>query len=338
MSRLSFALFLACVALLGWGCHPADHGGSHAADAFEAAKDAAESAYKDAESFDEKLEIARGFLTSYPESEDTGEVLELIGGDALEAGRPEAAYELADAVLTRIEDPKVELQVKMKIAALHGKTGRQDELAGLAAELAAGHELRYRELYPLMEAAVEAQAWELAIEQAETSLAFATAEAYKEDSPDVSDADAAKYGERRIAYSLANKGWAQFNLGRAEEAFESFESAKDSSVYNFLGVDDTPLTRYWGQALLRQGEAVEAMELLATEAIFGSASEALDVYREAYSACHDGADGFDEHLWDTRRQRARAIPDFELPDYDGGTVAFADFKGDVVLLAFWFPT
>ena len=35
---------------------------------------------------------------------------------------------------------------------------------------------------------------------------------------------------------------------------------------------------------------------------------------------------------------AREMPDFALPNYDGETVHFADFKGDVVLLAFWFPT
>ena len=105
-----------------------------------------------------------------------------------------------------------------------------------------------------------------------------------------------------------------------------------------LGVDATPLHRYWGKALLEEGEAEEAMELLAGEALFGNGSDALDAYREAYTACHDGEDGFEDHLWDLRMEKARAMPDFALPNYDGETVSFADFKGDVVLLAFWFPT
>ena len=32
------------------------------------------------------------------------------------------------------------------------------------------------------------------------------------------------------------------------------------------------------------------------------------------------------------------FPAFELPDYEGNNLDIAQFKGDVILIAAWFPT
>lgn len=334
-------VLLACLALAaGLACRRDAPRSADAPDdgGYQEAVEAVRDAYTGAATFDDKLAIARDFFERFPQAEDAADVVGAVAHDALEAGRPEAAHALIDATLARVEDPEVAFRVRMQLVDLYAKTGEKAKLRALVGELAAARELRYRDLYPIVEAAVTAEDWELALDESEASLAFATPAAYKEDSPDLSDAEAAKLGTRRVAYSLAFKGWAQYNLGHPEEALATFQTAKASTDFSPLGVDATPLHRYWGQALLRQGQATEAMEMLAPEALFGAGPEALDAYREAYAACNDGDGGFDEHLWQERLARARELPDFTLPDYDGGTASLSDFAGDVVLLAFWFPT
>ena len=334
---------LTCLALLGTlACQPAvqDEQAARAAGstAYEEAKEAAENAYKAAASFDEKLAIARGFLAQYPDTEDTTDVLRLIGGDALEAERPEAVFELLSRTLERIEDLDSRFQVRLQLADLYARAGRKDELRALAAELTGQRELTYRDHFAIAEAAVTAEDWTLAIEHSDASLALATPEHFKQDSPEVSDADAQVYGTRRAAHSLANKGWAQYHLGRTEEAFATFCQAEESTDYNLLGVDSTALHGYWGRALADQGRPEKAMELLAAEAVFGSRPEGLEAYREAYASYSGGEDGFEDHLWELRLSQARPVPEFALPNYAGETVRLSDFAGDVVLLAFWFPT
>jgi hypothetical protein len=43
-------------------------------------------------------------------------------------------------------------------------------------------------------------------------------------------------------------------------------------------------------------------------------------------------------LWATRNELAPTIDDFELADYQGTPHRLSDAAGDVILLAFWFPT
>lgn len=332
---------LACLALLfGLGCRyePAQPDAATDDEGYQAAVEEARGAYMAAETFDEKLAIARGFLERFPQAEDAASVVGMVAGAAVEAGRADAARELIDATLARLEDPETAFQVKMQLVDFHAKTGNKEALRALVAELGKERDLGYRDHYPIIEAALTAEDWELALAHSEASLAYATPAAYKEDSPDVSDAEAEKLGTRRVAYSLAFKGWAEYNLGRTEEAFASFREARESTDFSPLGVDSTSLHRYWGKALVAEGKATEAMDLLAAEALYGAGETALGAYREAYAACHDGEDGFEEHLWEERLARARKLPDFALPNYDGEIVSLADFAGDVVLLAFWFPT
>ena len=345
MARRCFPL-LTCLALLAFlGCREtaqeeplAEAAVLSGAESFDEAKEAAQSAYRATESFEEKLAIAGEFLERYPDTDDTPSILGMVGRDALKAENPDAVFELARSTLERIKDADNRFQVRLQLAGLYGRAGRQEELRALVSELGEARDLRYRDHYAIIEAALEAEDWELAVEHSDASLAYASPAHYKEDSPELSDAEAQEAGTRRVAYSLAYKGWAQFNLGHKDAAFESFRRAKESTDYNLLGLDATPLHSYWGRALLAGGEAEEAMEVLATEALFGRDKAGYEAYRQAYAACHEDEDGFEEHLWAMRRREAREVPDFTLANYDGQDVSLSGFQGDVVLLAFWFPT
>ncbi len=342
-------LLPACLALLvSVGCQQAGYEESQVADAsgdgtdenaaLEKAVEEVFEACSNAETFDEKLELVQGFLAEHPETEYTDDALGVIAREAVEAEQPEAAYKLFDEYLAKIEDEDVRFDTQLALASLHGSSGKIDELKALTAQLSEEHGLRYRDHIRIMDTAIEAEVWELLLDQAEASAAFTTAEAYKKDSPEVSDGLAAKYGGRRLAYTAAYKGLALAKLGRTEDALATFEQGAPHTLYSAVGVDHTPLHRYWGEALLESGDAVAAMEHLATETLFGSSDDARETYKLAYSACHDNDEGFEEHLSDLRRKKARTLEGFSLKSYDGETVDYASFKGDVVLLAFWFPT
>ncbi len=101
-----------------------------------------------------------------------------------------------------------------------------------------------------------------------------------------------------------------------------WEADNRKTTYHLASVDDTPLHRYWGRTLLFHGNADAAME----------------TYREAWIAIHGNEEGLLEDLNQKRPEYARPFPSFELPDYEGGTLSVAQFQGDVILVAAWFPT
>ena len=43
-------------------------------------------------------------------------------------------------------------------------------------------------------------------------------------------------------------------------------------------------------------------------------------------------------LFAVRKALGRKVPEFTMYDYEGNPVSYSDAKGDVTMLAFWFPT
>ncbi|MGB3563298.1 MAG: hypothetical protein WBC09_09620 [Thermoanaerobaculia bacterium] len=307
--------------------------------AVEKAAEEADKAIDATENPEEKLAIALDFLDRYPVSEDTGTGFldSAVYWLVEDLDRPEEAYELVEGILSQVEDPDTKLEVQMNLAILHSKTGRTAELEELALVMAREHDFQYTDYYQVMEMATRAEAWELAVDQAEASLAFATPEAYQSQYPDMTAEESEQGGHRRVALSSAYKGWAQANLGRAEEAVATFAAAAPSTSYSFLGADDTPLHLYWGKTLLLQGDAKGALEKLEVEAIHGDA-EAGEVFRQAWIAANGGEAGLEERLWTLREEKAKPLPEFTLTDYDGNSLRSSGFAGDVMVVVAWHPT
>jgi len=182
----------------------------------------------------------------------------------------------------------------------------------------------------------------VADEDSLAALEIATPDAYQADYPDreFSDQDLAERVQRRQATALAYDGWATYNKGDTELAFERFAAANDIGSVSYLGVPNTPLYTFWGRAALAEGDFDSAIEMLGAEAAFGNDGSGAEVYlREAYAAKNSDEDAFDEFLWATRSELATTVNDFKLLDYEGNEISMADVStGKVTLLAFWFPT
>ena len=306
--------------------------------ALEIETDAFWDALEASENSEEQVALAREFLDEHPGSEHTGDVLSsLIGSLVDELGREDEAYEIFTEALARVSDPEARFEAQKQMAVLHAKTGRIEELGALALALEEEYELEFTDYLEFMETAIEAEAWELAIQQSDASLVLANADAFRAQWPDIEAEDAEAWGRRREAFSAAHKGWALENLGFHEEALQTFADNADKTTFSFLGVDDTPLHLRWGMSLVRQGRPEEAMELLAREALYGTA-EAREAFAEAWALGRGSVAGLEEHLWSLRQSLAVQLPRFALTDYEGRTVDTADFAGKVILVAAWFPT
>lgn len=342
-----FLILIACLTLLAsLGCGPgtqeeATGPAEEAADQeLEKAIKETVDAYGEADTAEEKVRIVRDFLDRYPDTEYTSDALDIAIADMTgELDHPAGAYDLVRTVLAKVEDPERQFKVKVRLAVLHGKTGKLDELRSLLAELAAEREFDYYDHQAIIETAVEAEAWELVLEQSEASLALATPEAFKADNPDMEDEKKiARYGKRRRGNSLAHKGWALVNLERTDEGLATFREAQESTTYSYVGFAETPLYRYWARTLMKQGDVDGAIELVTRDALYSRQDNREDLLRQAYVAKTGNDEGFDEYLWERRLELAKPFDFFALPNYNDETVDLADFKGDVMLLSFWFPT
>jgi tetratricopeptide (TPR) repeat protein len=260
-------------------------------------------------------------------------------GDEMED--PEGAYSLLAETLTKNTDPESRYQIGMAMFPLAVETGATMDLGAVAEELAATRELKFTEMIDVADTAIDHDQWGVGATYAEMALSKATPEAFLADYPDddYTQEEAAAKAVRRKAMSLADLGWAQWNLGQTDEAMATFEEAAPLRTVDYVGAADTPLDYYRGRAMLASGDAAAAMELLAPGAIMGSDKDAMAVLREAYAEKNGGNDGFDEWMWSQRETLAKAVDGFTLADYEGNPQDFSALSdGKVTLLAFWFPT
>lgn len=323
--------------------------GACSKDASEDAVDPVEQAWTEfraavgeLETTEEKLPLIQAFMREHPDTDHAGMLAGAVAyyqGDEMED--PEGAYALLGETLEKNTDPESRYQIGMAMFPLAMETGETMDLGAVAEELAATRDLRFGEMIEVADTAVAHDQWEVGVTYAEAAMGKATAEAFLADYPDddYTAEEAAAKADRRKAMSLADLGWAQWNLGQTDEAMVTFEEAAPLKSVNYVGAADTPIDYYRGRAMLASGDADTAIELLAPGAIMGSDKDAMAVLREAYAAKNGNHDGFDEWMWSQREGLAKAVDGFTLADYEGNTQDFAALSdGKVTLLAFWFPT
>ncbi len=339
MSRRATILTLCVLVGLAGACAKQEQATTPAEEAFGALR----TAWSEAETSEAKTQLAEDYLAQFPDTEHSGSMAGAIvyyRGHDMED--PEGAYEIVSAALEQIEDPEQRFGVSMELLGLSDSVDVPLDIAVVAIDLGAVRPLTYSEDISVVETATDLEEWAVADEHALGALELATPEIYRADYPDreFTDEEVASRVGRRKALALAYDGWALYNLGDTELAFERFEAADEAKSLTYLGVPNTPLYEFWGRAALGEGRYDRAIELLGMETLFGEDGSGAEPYlREAYAAKNGDDDGFDEFLWATRSELATSVDDFELLDYDGNPVKLSDVgDGKVMLLAFWFPT
>lgn len=299
-------------------------------------------AYGELEATEDKIELIESFVRKHPDTKYAGM---LAGGVAYyrgeEMGDPGGALALLDATLDLNTDPEARFQIATAMFPLSAKLGEPMDLDVVAQELAATRPLDFGEMIDIADMAVEHEQWEVSAKYAEAALGKATPEAFLADYPDddFTAEEAAAKADRRKVMSLANIGWANWNLGNTDAATAAFDEAAPLSTANYLGAADTSIDVYRGKAMVAAGDHEKAMETLAPSAIMGPNEDAMDALKEAYVAINESDEGFDEFLWSERQGLARTVDDFTLADYEGTDHEFSTLSdGKVTLLAFWFPT
>jgi len=338
MFRRSFLLTLAVLVGLAAGCAKMEEG----PDPAEVAYDALKSAWNEAETTEAKLALAEDYLAQYPDTKHSGSMAGAVAyyrGYELED--PVGAWNVLSAALEKIKDPEQRFEVSMEGLGLADSVEVPLDLAEVANALGSVRPLTFSEHEQVAEMAIDLEEWTVADEHSLAASLLATPEQYREDYPDreFTDEEVTTRVQYRKASSLTNNAWAVFNLGDPEIAMQRFAEAEAAGSLTYLGVPNTPLYLFWGQAVLAQGDVDRAIELLGAEALFGEeGSSATPYLREAYAAKHGSDEGFDEFLWSTRNDLAKSADDFELLDYEGNSRSLSETNGKVTLLAFWFPT
>jgi len=335
--RISILVLVLLLGLAG-ACAKAEK-----ADPAEAAWSEYTAAWSEAETAEEKTRLAEEYLANFPDTEHSGRLARrVIYYRGHEMGDPQGAFDVVYPVLGQIEDPEQRFMASMSLFDLADSVEIPLDIAEVANALEAVRPLGYDEYQWVFETATELELWPLVAEHAGAATEIATPEDFRAEDPDreYSEKQIAQMVGLRKATSLTYEGWAAYNMGNTELAYDRFAAADEVNCVNYLGVPKTPLNTFWGRAALAEGDIDQAMELLGAETLFSEDGSAAKPYlREAYVAKNGDDQGFDEFLWATRNELARTVDDFTLLDFDGNELSMAETSaGKVTLLAFWFPT
>ena len=289
----------------------------------------------------EEVQVFEEFVRAYPDSE---EAVDALGAAIYLRGYKlddlNGAVSFAEASRSMASDPKTRFDIGIKLHEVAVEAGKVIDLRMIADELAAERPLNFVEHLSVVEEAKKSVEWELVLEHATSMGRFATAETFRNDYPDddFSDERVDFSVQRRRGWASAYEGAALIHLDRLDEASVVFEEAADlSALSNYVGVPETPLNRYWGQAELLQGRPARAAELLAPDALIGGNESAFDDLKAAYELINGSEEGFESYLLTTRQRIATVIEDVTLGNYSGDPVSLASMAGKVYVMAFWNP-
>jgi len=309
----------------------------------EKAWDELAEAWGDLETAEEKTLLAEDYLAEFPDTEHSGLLARrIIYYRGHEMKDPQGAFDAVYPALDQIGDPEQRFVASMSVFDLADSVEVPLDISEVTTALESVRPLSYDEHQWVFETAVDIEEWSVANQHARAAFELATPENFRAENPDreFSDEKIASFAQLRKAQSLAYDGWALYNLGDTELAFERFADGEAVGSVSYLGVPSTPLYTFWGRAALAEGDFDKAIELLSEVTLFSAdASRAEPYLRQAYSAKNGDEEGLDEFLWATRNELAKKVDDFTLPDFEGNEINMAEASnGKVTMLAFWFPT
>jgi hypothetical protein len=169
---------------------------------------------------------------------------------------------------------------------------------------------------------------------------MANAETFKSEWPDneMSDEELKEAGNNRAGMLLVADGWARANMGEVDQALADFAKADGLVKRSMFDRPDYDLNEYWAKTSIMKGDYQAAIDRCAIDALVMKNDDAFAGMKEAYVGLHGNDAGFDKYASALHKKIAKPMEDFELSDYDGKSHKYGDLKGQVTLLAFWFPT
>jgi hypothetical protein len=344
MFRRLMMLAFTVIALAG--CGGDGNGGDRAAEkkdaktAKEIYADLAE-ARRDLETTEEKLAVTKNFLSEYPESEVTARALDAVlyyQGEAL--GDLEGAITYAEGLRDRVTNAEILTAVDKVMIPWYGQAGKKEKMLSVADRLAAANALGFNDHWNVIEAAGDADDWELVRAYCEKARPVATAEAYRADYPngEFTEDEVAQAADNRLGMILVMEGWARANQGEIDAALDELAKADGLVRHSYVGTADYDLDTYRARTLMMARDFEKAIDQFAREALVMGNAEALTGMKEAYAALHGDTVGFTDYAATLHRSVAKTVQDFQLSDYEEKPRRFSNLRGDVTLLAFWFPT
>ena len=288
----------------------------------------------------DKLHLATEFLDRHPGSLYTVQLVNAVTRDCFDSAEkdPQGAVAFAQSRFASLTDHNQIALARRALLRLYGKAGMGDAIARMVDEL--GPEASLSDRTEVVEAATAAEAWEVVEAESQKALGLLTPEYLRGRSGSEELDDAQVDFELRMRRSDLHRylGEARFRQGAVSDALKEYESADRSEIRNFIGLGFTQLDELWGTALLAAGEGEKAMEVLERPALIGRNENAQALYRKAYVASGHPDEKFGQFSADRRLEVAPVIPGFEARDYSGRKISYDSVKGEVTLLAFWFPT
>lgn len=302
----------------------------------------AEQAYENAEGDVEKVEILKAFLEQYPESPHTADTVDTLYYHLVHNMNDAQSFEhYLLGLMGKVQDPAVLRRLDVDLVKVMTEQKKMDSVRPLLENIDTDSLATYDDAFDLSVAASDIEYWEKALGFIQRSLDFATPEAIQAEYPDreFSKERLDRYAGYRTSESLAAKANAQIRLNRIDEALRTCEEAEPLTVYSYVGVPETSLNIYWGEALRLNGNLDEAMQRLIPDAVFSGNTLALQMVREIYKEQKGTEKGFDRYLKTAHAKLAPSMKDFTLSDYEKNPVNYkSTSRGRVTLLTFWFPT
>ncbi len=336
MSRSGgFVLSLVFVAAVG--CAPAESPKADVETAFDQMWDV----LGEIEAPDERVPLLEAFIVDYPDTSESVNALgDVIYYRTEEMDDLPGALAVTRQTLAQTSDAELRFDIGLRLHDLSARAGGPMDLAAVADELAATRQLGFVDHLHVVEAGEKSGVWSVMLDHAMAMEAFANETAFRAAYPDddFSDERVTVSVNRRKAWVLAYKGGALTKLGRLEEAGGVFIEAEEiPAITDYLGIPETPIDLYRGEAALLSDRPEEAAEFFAHDAVMGGNPTALDGLKEAYFAMEGDEGGFDAFVGETRERIARTLGAVTLADYSGDLVDLSSLAGKVAVISFWNP-
>ncbi len=290
---------------------------------------------------EEKLAITKKFLDEFPESDHTAGMLSAaVYYQGEELGDTVGAVAYAETIRNQVDDPQIEMAVDKEMVNIYGETGMVPKMLAVADRLSAAGALGFRDHWNIIGSAIKAENWALAREYCEKAEGLVNADSYRADNADqkFTNVEIEQGVRNREGMLLVKNAWARANQGEVDAALADFAKADGLVERSYIDTPAHGLDLYWGKVLLLKGDYQSAESKLATAGLVTRNEEALAGLKKAYVGMKGSDSGFDVYSAELHRSVAKIVEDFELSDYEGERHRLSKLRGDVTLLAFWFPT